>query len=223
VDIGSHEPLVVAGGQDAAGQLVEPELLGSAQLDDAVHRRMHYKVCQRGGDVVCGLRLHERRRQADHFPVTARIGDPADELEELRRTQNRVRHASCLHELLLGDLCAEVAALREAVGAHNGQGNVMAHTGDGFRRQHVPGRRLEELHYRRVVPRGSVRDVDDDLRILERLGEPFSRDRVHAGVRRGRERLVARVAELVDELRPDQAGPADDDDLHLVLLRLACC
>ena len=82
-------------------------------------------------------------------------------------------------------------------------------------------RGLEEVQDRRVVPDGRVRDVDDDLCTLERFGQPLAGDRVDAGVRRRRERVVAVVAQLLDELRPDEAGPADDNDLHLLSFRLS--
>src|SRR5262249_18457346 len=74
----------------------------------------------------------------------------------------------------------------------------------------------EEVQHGRVVPHGRVRHVDDDLRALERCVESLARDGVDACVRRCRERFVAVLAQLCDELRPDQAGPAVNDDLHLV-------
>ena len=44
-------------------------------------------------------------------------------------------------------------------------------------------------------------------------------ERVDARVGRRRKRVVARLAQLLDELRADEAGPADDNDLHLVSFR----
>jgi hypothetical protein len=41
-----------------------------------------------------------------------------------------------------------------------------------------------------------------------------------AGVRRRRQRLVTVLSQLLDELRPDEAAPADDNDLHLA--RFVC-
>jgi hypothetical protein len=76
-------------------------------------------------------------------------------------------------------------------------------------------RGLEEVHHRRVVPRGRVRHVDDDLSALERLLQSVTGERVDPGVGRRRKRVLARLAELPDELRADEAAPADDDDLHL--------
>jgi hypothetical protein len=40
-------------------------------------------------------------------------------------------------------------------------------------------------------------------------------ERVDPRVGRRRKRVVARVAQLLDELRADEAAPADDNDLHL--------
>src|SRR5262249_8700456 len=75
---------------------------------------------------------------------------------------------------------------------------------------------LEEVQHRRVPPVGRVRHVDHDLGTLERFGQSLAGDDVHASVRRRRQRVVAVRAQLCDELRPDQAGPADYDDLHRV-------
>ena len=53
---------------------------------------------------------------------------------------------------------------------------MVVHAGGGFRGEDVARRGLEELHHRRVVPVGRVRDVDDDLGTLERFGEPLAGD-----------------------------------------------
>ena len=66
---------------------------------------------------------------------------------------------------------------------------------------------------------GRVRDVDDDLGTLERLLQSLPGERVDPGVGRRRKRVVARLAELLDELRADKSAPADDDDLHLLSFR----
>ena len=97
----------------------------------------------------------------------------------------------------------------------------MLHTGGGFRRQDVPRRGQEEVHDLRVVPQRCIRDVDDYLGTLERFCQSLAGDRVDARVRRRRERLVAVLAQFLDELRPDQAGSADNNDLHLISLRVS--
>ena len=123
--------------------------------------------------------------------VDARVGDASDELEELRCAEDRVRDGARLHRLLLRELRTEIAAIRESVGADDRQRDVVPHAGGRFRGQDVPRRGLEEVQHRRVVPDGRVRHVDDDLGTLERVGQPLARERVDAGVRRRRERLVA--------------------------------
>src|SRR5438874_2355064 len=162
--------------------------------------------------------MENNGREAHRPPVGRRIGDPTDELEELRRADDGVRDRPCLHGFLLSHLRAEVAAVRETVGPDDGQRDMVAHAGAGFRREDVARRGLEELHHRRVVPHGRVRHVDDNLGSRERVGEPFARDRVDTRIRRRRERFVTRLVEDLDELRPDEAGSTDDNDLHVVPL-----
>ena len=55
----------------------------------------------------------------------SRLGDAVDELEELRRTQDRVGHRQFPDQLFLRHLGAEVAALRNPVGADHRQRDVM--------------------------------------------------------------------------------------------------
>src|SRR5437016_1786441 len=90
----------------------------------------------------------------------------------------------------------------------------MADAGCGFGVEEIAGRRAEELHHRRFLERRGVRDVDDDGGAVEDLGQSLARERVDAGVRCGRYRFVAVLAKLGDELRADEPGSADDNDLH---------
>ena len=130
--------------------------------------------------------------------------------------------APALTSFLLRDLRAQVAALGEPVGADDRQRDVVPHAGGRLRREQVAGCGLEEVEHGRVVPRGCVRHVDDDLGALECFGEPLARERVDSRVRRRRERLVTGLPQLLDELRPNEAGSADDNDLHLVPFACVC-
>jgi hypothetical protein len=90
----------------------------------------------------------------------------------------------------------------------------MPHPCGRFRRQQVAGRPVEELEYGGVLERGSVRHVDHHGRSRHGIGESLAGDRVDARARRRRDRLVAVLAELGDELRSDEPAAADDSDLH---------
>src|SRR5262249_10089085 len=78
----------------------------------------------------------------------------------------------------------------------------------------VAGRRFEELERSCVLERWGVRHVDNDCRALEGLGETLTGEGVDAGVQGRGHGFVTVVAQVLDELGPDQPGPADDDDLH---------
>ena len=61
-------------------------------------------------------------------------------------------------------------------------------------------RGLEELQYQRVAPIRRVRHIDNDLGLPERFGQSRAGERVDARVRRRRQRVVAGLAQLLDEL-----------------------
>ncbi len=206
--------------EEAAREIVEAKPLGAAKLDDAVHWRAGCDVGQHGGYVGGRLGLEEHRRQAHDAAVGRRVDDPTDELEELRRADDRVRDRSRLHGFLLGHLRAEVAAVRQTVGPDDRQRDMVADAGASFRREDVARGGLEEVQHRCVVPQGRVRHVDDGLGGLEGFGQPLAGDRVDARVRRRSERLVTRLVEDLHEPRSDEAGSTDDDDLHFVPLSL---
>ena len=151
-------------------------------------------VGQRGGDVVRRDGLHRAGDRRTVSPVGARLDDAADELEELGRAEDRVGNAGGLDQVLLGQLGAEVAALRQAVGADDRQRDVMPHAGGRFRGEQVAAGGLEELQDRLVLERRRVRHVDDDLGAGERLGQPLAGDGVDARVGRCRQDLMALLA-----------------------------
>ena len=59
-----------------------------------------------------------------------------------------------------------------------------------------------------------IGELDHHLRAGHGLFEPLAGDGVDAGIGRGGDDLVAALAQNGDGLRADQAGAADDDDLH---------
>jgi hypothetical protein len=91
---------------------------------------------------------------------------------------------------------------------------VVADARGHFCREDVASRGLEELQHRFFGPIRCVRHVDDNPGILERFGQSLAGQRVDARVGRRRHRVVAGLAQLLDELGSDEAGSADHDDLH---------
>ncbi len=212
--VGDHLARVAPAGQRLAEEVVHPEQVGPGDLHPAVQRLAHRDPADRGGDVVARDGLEEHG--CDPYDVVPRglVGDAPDELEELRRVHERVRDPRLLDQLLLGDLRREVAVVRHPIRAHHRQGDVVADPGFRLRGEQVAGGGLEELHHRGRLERRRVRHVDHDLRARHHLGQSFTRERVDAGARRRRHRLVAVLAQLGHQLRPDEAGSADHDDLH---------
>ena len=115
---------------------------------------------------------------------------------------------------LLGDLGAEVAVVGRPVGSDDGQRDMVPDAGRGLRREKVAAGGLEEFQHRLVFERGRIREVDHHLRARHGLLDALAGNGVDAAVGRGGDDLVAALAQNGDGLRTDQAGSADDDNLH---------
>src|SRR6185312_9816293 len=83
-----------------------------------------------------------------------------------------------------------------------------------LRREKVALGSLEEVHDGLVFERWRIGEVDHDLCAAQGPFEPLAGDGVDARIWRGRENLVTARAQNGDGLRTDQAGAADDYDLH---------
>jgi hypothetical protein len=71
----------------------------------------------------------------------------------------------------------------------------MTHAGGRLGCQQVAGRDLEELQYRLILEGRRIRHVDYHLRAGQRGGQALARQRVDSGVRRGRQDLLAALAQ----------------------------
>ena len=128
-------------------------------------------------------------------PSVADSSDAADELEELRGADDRVRNLRGLDEVFLGQLRAEVAAREHAVGADDREGHMMADAGGRFGGVDVSAGRFEEVQNGLVFERRRVGDVDDNGRAGECVREAFAGERVDARGTGGGQDFVA----IVDE------------------------
>jgi hypothetical protein len=75
----------------------------------------------------------------------------------------RIRDGRALDQALLGELGAEIAAVLQALGADNREGEVMPDAGGDLGCGQVPAGSLEEIHRGLVLERGRVGNVDDDV------------------------------------------------------------
>ncbi|MNT50563.1 hypothetical protein D3C72_1874890 [compost metagenome] len=91
----------------------------------------------------------------------------------------------------------------------------MLDPGGLFRSGEVTSGCLEEIQHGGVFERRRVRHVDDDIGTFERLLQAFAGDGIDAGIRRGRKDVMAPLTQVVAELGSDQAGSANDYDLHI--------
>ena len=155
--------------QESSDEFVHTDRFGARQLDRAVQRLLDCDVGQRGSDVIRHDGLHHRRRQSNRLAVGGRLGDAADELEELRCADDRVGNQRGLDQVFLGHLRAEVTTGKQTIGADNRQRDVMSHAGGRFGGKEVAPRGLEERQDCLVLERRRVRHVEDDLRHLQAL------------------------------------------------------
>jgi hypothetical protein len=112
---------------------------------------------------------------------SASSGDRAEKFEELRGPDDRIGDARRLDEPFLGQLGAEIAVVRQAIGADHREGDVMTDTGLSLGVCEMAARMLEEGKHRRVLEGRSVRDVHDHLRAGQRLGQTLPGRGIHAG------------------------------------------
>ena len=127
MDVGDDLARVFSRRQILLGEVIETERFRSGQLNDAVDRNAERDVGQGGSDVVRSHGLKQGRRQPDDLSISRRIDDPADELEELGRAQDRVGNLRGFDEAFLHQLGAEVTVFRQAVDPDNGQRYMMAY------------------------------------------------------------------------------------------------
>lgn len=101
------------------------EALRPGDIDNAIYRRGHRAIghgvrdVRRDGPDQCG-------RESYGLALRGGLRDAAEKFRELRRPDDRVGNAGIPNQRLLGHLGAEVAALREPVGANHGRRDVMA-------------------------------------------------------------------------------------------------
>ena len=97
--------------------------------------------------------------------------------------------------------------------AHDRHADMVPDARFRLRGQLVPGRRLEELDRRRVLPRRGVRHVDDHRRAATASSSPSPVSVSTPGPGMPR-RPHGRARSAAHDLRTDQATPADNYDLH---------
>src|SRR5947207_90341 len=99
---------IFEGGQTPPDQFVEAKLLRSTNFDDAVYRRAHCDSSHRGRHIVGSHRLEKHRRQMHLLADHGNVGDPPNELKELRGMNDGVGAGGVFDQLLLSDLGPEV-------------------------------------------------------------------------------------------------------------------
>jgi hypothetical protein len=210
-----HDLSRVAGRlQIACDHLAEREPFGARDLDRAVERGADRSVRHGPGHVLGGDGLEAGRRRTHPSAVGAGSSDRAEELEELRRPYDRVGDARLFDEPLLGQLRAEVAAVRRALGADHGECDVMTDGCISLRAREIAARILEEGENRRVLEGRRVRDVHDHLGAGQRLPQTLAGRGVHAGPGRRGEGLVTLPLQPAHDPASDQAAASEHDDLH---------
>jgi hypothetical protein len=91
VRVRDHLARIVTRAEALADELVETKTFRPGQVDRAIQRGSQRDLGQRLRHVVRGDGLEEHRRQTHPVAVAGVVGDPREELEELRGVQDRVR------------------------------------------------------------------------------------------------------------------------------------
>src|SRR5262245_8048351 len=180
MNVRSDLACIFPGNQDPLHELVEPKLLRAGNLDRVVQRCPQHDVRQCFHNIIRKDRLDECRRDTNRLPVAAGVGYSAHEFEELRGPEDRVRNPRRLDQVLLGHLCAEVAALLQSISADDRQRDMKPYSSCHLGGQEIAPGCLEELHDGRVFEGRRVRDVYDDLSVGESLRQSLPGQGVHA-------------------------------------------
>src|SRR5262249_34081539 len=122
--------------------------------------------------------------------------------------------AGGLDQVLLGDLGAEIAIVGRPVDADDGERDVVPDARGRFRREQVAPGSLEEFQHPPAFKGGRGSEANHHLLARHGLCEPLAADAGDAGLGRAGGGLVAALAQHGDGLRADEAGAADNDDLH---------
>ena len=96
VRVGDHHARIAGVRETQSDEFVEAELLRPRDLDDAVHRSRHGDLRHRLRDIVRRHGLEQHGGDAHRVAVGGLVGDALDELEELRRADDRVRDRRAL-------------------------------------------------------------------------------------------------------------------------------
>ena len=104
-------------------------------------------------------------------------------------------------------LRAEVAAGEEAIGADDGEGDVVADAGGSFGGVDIAAGGFEEVEHGLVFEGRGVRDIDDDGRAGESIGEAFAGERVDARGTGSGQDLVAVSRRILTSLVPMRPLP----------------
>ncbi len=214
--VGDDRTRVVPRAQCLGYELVEAEPLRSGHLGRALQRGLHGGLGHRLGDVLGRHGLEEHVRYAYGVAARRGVGDALDELEELRRPDDRIGDPPLFDQLFLGRLRTEVAVVGQPLKADDRQRQVVGHARRGLGGQQVAGGGGEEVQHRRLLEGRRIGHVHDHLGSGERLGEALAGEGVDARMGRGGHRLVSAVREFAAHFAADEAGASDDHDLHVV-------
>jgi hypothetical protein len=112
--IRDHFAWIVAFPEVSSDEFVETELLWPRYFNDAVHWRSHGDPANGTRDILSRHGLDQNGCESHRVAVGGSVSDALDELEELRRRDDRVGDRRSFDQFLLGDLGTEVAAFGEA-------------------------------------------------------------------------------------------------------------
>ena len=130
-------PRVIGCLEVARDQFAQRQPFGTRDLDRLVDRRAQRSVRHGLGNIVGSDGLEAGIRQANTVVVGASSGDRAEKFEELRGPDDRIGDARRFDEPFLGQLCAEIAAVRQAIGADHRECDVMTDGGLSLRAREI--------------------------------------------------------------------------------------
>ena len=128
MDVGNHLPCVASCTEKLLDKFILPDPFRPGDFDCAINRLAKGDTRQRGRDIIGHNGLHENGWYPNGAAFGGKLGNAPDELEKLCCANNGMGNLSCLDQLFLSHLRAEITARQEALRADDGKGHVMFHS-----------------------------------------------------------------------------------------------
>jgi hypothetical protein len=179
-------------------------------IDRLADRNPAYGAC----DIICGHRLEKNGRHSNSLAVVSKISQFRNEFEKLCRMDDGIGNRRAFNQIFLRDFSPEISTLQQAFSPHYRECHEMFDARGSSIAQEVPRGCFEKVQHGRVFPRWCMRYVSNYGNTFQNFSEPLAGECVYTGIWRCGNCVMPMLAQLHNELWPDQSTAADHYDCH---------